>query len=84
MLFVTSVQCVRRLLALPCIVLVSKTASYAGYGNEIVENCPLYEQNNNLARASPVLEKMTTLHVHHTLLVHFFAVTTAQLGREVC
>ena len=76
-------QCVRRLLALPCIALVSKTASYAGYGNEIVKNCPLYEQNNNLARASPFLEKITTFHVHHTLLVHFFAVTTAQLRREM-
>ena len=47
------------------------------------QNCPLYEQNNNLARASPFLEKITTLHVHHTLLVHFFAVTTAQLRRKM-
>ena len=33
--------------------------------------------------ASPFLEKITTFHVYHTLLVHFFAVTTAQLRREV-
>ena len=77
---VTSVQCVRRLLALPCIALVSKTASYAGYGNEIVKNCPLYEQNNNLARCITLFGKNNYLsrasHTFGSFLCRHYCTTT--------
>lgn len=73
-------QWVRRLLALPCIALVSKTASYAGYGNEIVKNCPLYEQNNNLARCITLFGKNNYLsrasHTFGSFLCRHYCTTT--------